>query len=263
MITNPYDVSVKHYKSDVPLSAMTVGQAQNWGNQLINLTRGDSSLGLKDGYGSSAKGAYQMTNPFIQNWGEKAFGKDLYTRKFDKDTQEGIMDYYINHNISNKNYGQFLSDFQGLQKTGITSAQLSTLTPEQIRNAILATETGKGLPKNWANDVASSGTPQPVPAVALDNKANYNVTKQVTPVEPQGLAATYQDQQPPKVVQVASGVPAKPAEVPASDNNLHNTTKTTQSPVLELAQVKIPDLLSGLAANSQTNQDKYNKRLRF
>lgn len=273
MISNPYNTSVKNYQSDIPLTDMTVSQAQDWGKTLINKTRGDKSLGLSEKYGSSAKGAYQMTNPFIENWGEKAFGKDIYNRKFDKDTQEGIMDYYLNHNLSKGNYNRILSDFQGLKNTGITPQQLGSLSSQQIRNAILATESGAGLPKDWAKQVPISKAPYVVntnpngtSVAEVQNKLDNTVAEKVIPVAPNGLAATYQEQQPSETVQIVNKVPTNPVGVSVSGTNLYNTIKDIQTPILQFAQTQVPDMLSGLAANSSTagsSMDKYNKRLKF
>lgn len=275
---NPYNTSVKNYQAPKPLTSMTIGEAQDWGHQLIHKTRNDPSLGLAGtGYGSSAKGAYQATNAWLDDWGKATFGNDYKNQPFSQENQDKIYDKYITTRLANKNYSGILSDFQGLKKTGITPEQLASLTPEQIRNATLATETGKGLPKDWANQVVLSKAPYKVntslngtPAAVLDNKVNnytFN-TSNPTPVEPSGLAATYRT--PPDVPQVVQQVNNIPNSMPVDPVNITRMNDPALASTSNIGwnknfiNITQPDMLSGLAGKSIPNSiPQYNKRLQF
>lgn len=91
---NPYDTVVgfgAFGNSQKPITSMTIGEAMQFGKDvLIPGTRNNSSLGLSGGKGSSAMGAYQITQGTLQEFAPKVLGTNWRDQPMSAENQEKI-----------------------------------------------------------------------------------------------------------------------------------------------------------------------------
>lgn len=80
-----------------PVSTMTIGEVIDFGrNTLIPNTRGNAQLGLKPGEGSSAQGAFQITQGTADLYGKKLFGEGYKNIVFSPEVQDKIAEAIFN-----------------------------------------------------------------------------------------------------------------------------------------------------------------------
>ena len=172
---NQYGTSVGfiQHPEGKKVNQMTLGEVKQWGRQLIEQTRGRKDLGLPEHLGSSAKGAYQMNNDFLEDWAGDLYGDDYQDVVFNKDTQDSIMRNYLDKVEPKRVY----SNFEGLKKAGVTPDKIASLNDEDIMYAIRATETGSGLEDGWLESRL--------------NKSPENASQTPSQPAPEGLAASF------------------------------------------------------------------------
>lgn len=88
--SNWYNTVVNNLPSPRPIQEMTMGELEDFGKDLIKLTKGNTSLGLKPNEGSSALGGFQVINPTRASHAAKLYGEGWRNRVYDADTQEAI-----------------------------------------------------------------------------------------------------------------------------------------------------------------------------
>lgn len=77
----------QYAKPPKPLTSMTLGEAEEFGNQQIQATKGQINEGDK---GTSALGAYQIINGTRAKYAEKLFGKDWRSVQFTAENQDKL-----------------------------------------------------------------------------------------------------------------------------------------------------------------------------
>jgi hypothetical protein len=97
---SPFDTVVgfgQFGNSTKPITSMNLGEAVEFGKQvLIPGTRGNASLGLSGNQGSSAMGAYQLTQGTITDIAPKVFGKDWKNIPMTAENQDKIAEALFN-----------------------------------------------------------------------------------------------------------------------------------------------------------------------
>lgn len=87
----------KYGSPDKPITQMTLGEAETFGNSLIDATRGKAELGLGGtNKGTSALGAFQIVNGTRAALAEKMFGKDWKSVKFTPEVQDAMAERLFN-----------------------------------------------------------------------------------------------------------------------------------------------------------------------
>ena len=91
---NPYDTVVgfgQFGNSQKPITQMTIGEAIQFGKDvLIPETRGNASLGLPPDKGSSAMGAYQITQGTLEEFAPRVLGANWRDQPMSPENQERI-----------------------------------------------------------------------------------------------------------------------------------------------------------------------------
>lgn len=141
---NPYDALVgwgKFGKTDKPLTEMTLGEAMNFGKQvLIPNTRNSTELGLAGtGKGSSAMGAYQITQGTLQDFAPRVLGKDWQNQKFTPEVQDKLAEAIYNERRS----GNLKETFAGLPDRPV--GYWKNIPWSQARDAVMRGEVGTTL----------------------------------------------------------------------------------------------------------------------
>lgn len=78
-------------KPEKPVTQMTLGEGIKFGRDvLIPATRGNKQLGLKEGQGSSAIGAFQFTGETLEDFGPKVLGPDWKSQKLTPENQDKL-----------------------------------------------------------------------------------------------------------------------------------------------------------------------------
>lgn len=99
--TDPYNVILgrgAYGKPPAPITQMTIGQVIDFGkNTLIKNTKGRGiGVDSRGDLGSSAVGAFQITQSTLQEYGPKVLGPGWQNRKFDAEAQDKIAEAIFN-----------------------------------------------------------------------------------------------------------------------------------------------------------------------
>lgn len=136
-MSNAYNVVVGHGefgKPDGHLTEMTMGQVYDFGrNTLIPRTRGNAQLGLKEGQGSSAAGAWQIVGSTMAEHAPKVYGQGWRDTKFSPEVQDRLAESIYNQ-----------ADKKNLHKvwTSLPEKDYTGMTFEQMRESIQKGESG-------------------------------------------------------------------------------------------------------------------------
>lgn len=155
---SPYDVTVGNNPTPVPISGMNIGDAVKYGTEnLIPATRGNRALGLSDGIGSSAMGAFQITAPTMREFAQKALGDGWETQQLNPQNQEkiakAIFDERKSGNLAdtwvslpNKTPGAYKdmpwSEMRQIIARGESGSQLPTISDSQAETNAALTQLG-------------------------------------------------------------------------------------------------------------------------
>jgi hypothetical protein len=228
-MSNQYNTAVGYieHPEGKKINQMTVGEVKKYGRYLIDKTRGRADLGLPEEYGSSAQGAYQMTNDFRTDWASSLYGDDYKNKVFNKQTQDDIMRHYLSKVDDQRVY----DNFQGLQKAGITPDKISQLDDNDLMEAIRATETGSGIKEGWLGARLKKNPSE-------EGLASSSVV--VKQPEPSGLGE--------KLARNPSTVPSTPT---AGAGTKRSVPKSTEKEDVELLSYFSPKESEGLAKKAQ------------
>ena len=124
-----------------PLSSMTIGQAIEFGqNVLIPGTRGNRQLGLPADKGSSAMGAFQITQQTLQDYAPKALGADWKDQPMSAANQDKIAEAIFN----DRKQGNLADTWVSLPDK--TPGAYADKSWEEMRQVIARGEVGMDLP---------------------------------------------------------------------------------------------------------------------
>lgn len=136
---SPFDVVVgygKYGNTSKPLTQMTMGEVQQFGKDvLIPNTRNKSELGLGGtGKGSSAVGAFQITQQTMEQYAPKVIGSDWRNQPFSPENQEKIAKALFEE----RKNGNLKETWQGLTNT--TPGAYADVPWEQMKKEIISKE---------------------------------------------------------------------------------------------------------------------------
>lgn len=124
-----------------PLSSMSIGQAIDFGqNVLIPGTRGNRQLGLPADKGSSAMGAFQITQQTLQDYAPKALGADWKDQPMSAANQDKIAEAIFN----DRKQGNLADTWVSLPDK--TPGAYADKSWEEMRQVIARGEVGMDLP---------------------------------------------------------------------------------------------------------------------
>lgn len=124
-----------------PLSSMSIGQAIEFGqNVLIPGTRGNRQLGLPADKGSSAMGAFQITQQTLQDYAPKALGADWKDQPMSAANQDKIAEAIFN----DRKQGNLADTWVSLPDK--TPGAYADKSWEEMRQVIARGEVGMDLP---------------------------------------------------------------------------------------------------------------------
>jgi uncharacterized protein YfcZ (UPF0381/DUF406 family) len=124
-----------------PLSSMSIGQAIEFGqNVLIPGTRGNRQLGLPADKGSSAMGAFQITQETLQDYAPKALGSDWQKQPMSAANQDKIAEAIFN----DRKQGNLADTWVSLPDK--TPGAYAGKSWEEMRQVIARGEVGMELP---------------------------------------------------------------------------------------------------------------------
>lgn len=135
------------------ITGMTIGQAIDYGkNVLIPQTMGDARLGLKPGQGSSAMGAFQITQGTMKEFGPKVFGSNWASTPLTPENQDKLGEAIFN---SAKGSASALAG-RWASLTPAEAEQVRKMPWSQARQVIARGEVGSGLGNIATNNIAQS-----------------------------------------------------------------------------------------------------------
>ena len=124
-----------------PLSSMSIGQAIEFGqNVLIPATRGNRQLGLPADKGSSAMGAFQITQETLQEYARGALGADWKDQPMSAANQDKIAEAIFN----DRKNGNLAKTWVSLPNS--TPGAYADKSWEEMRQVIARGEVGMDLP---------------------------------------------------------------------------------------------------------------------
>ena len=124
-----------------PLSSMSIGQAIEFGqNVLIPGTRGNRQLGLPADKGSSAMGAFQITQETLQEYARGALGSDWKNQPMSAENQEKIAEAIFN----DRKQGNLADTWVSLPDS--TPGAYANTPWSEMRQIIAQGEVGQRLP---------------------------------------------------------------------------------------------------------------------
>ena len=124
-----------------PLSSMTIGQAIDFGqNVLIPGTRGNRQLGLPADEGSSAMGAFQITQQTLQGYAREALGADWKDQPMSAANQDKIAEAIFN----DRKNGNLAKTWVSLPDS--TPGAYANTPWSEMRQIIAQGEVGQRLP---------------------------------------------------------------------------------------------------------------------
>lgn len=124
-----------------PLSSMSIGQAIDFGqNVLIPGTRGNRQLGLPADKGSSAMGAFQITQETLQDYARGALGSDWKDQPMSAENQEKIAEAIFN----DRKQGNLADTWVSLPDS--TPGAYANTPWSEMRQIIARGEVGMDLP---------------------------------------------------------------------------------------------------------------------
>lgn len=151
---NPGDAVVGHGKYGIPPKAVTegtFGDAYEFGKTLINNTRNAPELGLADtGKGSSAQGAFQITNETLEEYGKKVFGDEWRNTPATLANQEKIAQAIFEAN----KHGNLKKRWAALPDS--TPGAYKDVPWSEMRNLITKGESGTSIGDYEAKNAAAS-----------------------------------------------------------------------------------------------------------
>lgn len=151
---NPGDAVVGHGKYGIPPKAVTegtFGDAYEFGKTLINNTRNAPELGLANtGKGSSAQGAFQITNETLEEYGKKVFGDDWRNTPATLPNQEKIAQAIFEAN----KHGNLKKRWAALPDS--TPGAYKDVPWSEMRNLITKPESGTAIGDYEAKNAAAS-----------------------------------------------------------------------------------------------------------
>ena len=140
---NPFDVVVgfgAFGNSSKPITQMSIGEAIQFGKDtLIPGTRNNASLGLSGGKGSSAMGAYQITQQTLQDYAPKVLGADWQSQPMSAENQDKIAEAIFN----DRKNGNLKDTWAALPNTA--PGAYKDVPWEQMRQEIARREVGANL----------------------------------------------------------------------------------------------------------------------
>lgn len=152
---NPFDTVVgfgQFGNSQKPITSMSFGEAIDFGKQvLIPGTKGNASLGLPPDKGSSAMGAYQLTQGTISDYAPKVLGKDWKNLPMTAENQDKIAEALFNDRKS----GNLKDTWVSLPNS--TPGAYKDKTWKEVRDQITQGEVGKPV-SQILNQAAGAAT---------------------------------------------------------------------------------------------------------
>lgn len=139
-----------------PLTEMTIGEAINFGrNTLIPNTRNNAQLGLSNGQGSSAVGAYQFTQGTLADFGPRVLGPNWANERMTPQVQDRLGRAIFESTRGGA--AALKGRWQGLQKlSDARVAEIGRMPWEQARAEITKVEIGSPIPSpNQRRDLAA------------------------------------------------------------------------------------------------------------
>ena len=126
----------RYGNTDRPLTQMTMGEVQDFGkNVLIPATRNRSELGLAGtGKGSSAQGAFQITQQTLEEYAPRVIGSNWRNEPFSPENQERIAKAIF----EDRKHGNLKDTWQGLRDT--RPGAYANRSWEDVRNEIISVE---------------------------------------------------------------------------------------------------------------------------
>ena len=157
-----------------PLTEMTLGEAINFGrNTLIPNTRNNAQLGLSNGRGSSAVGAYQFTQATLADFGSRVLGPNWANERMTPQVQDRLGRAIFESTRGDA--AALKGRWQGLQKlSDARVAEIGRMPWEQARAEITKVEIGSAIP--------SPSQRQGVTDLATANRANLGNTSPSDPM---------------------------------------------------------------------------------
>lgn len=152
---SPFDTVVgfgQFGNSQKPITSMTLGEAVDFGkNVLIPGTRGNAQLGLSPGQGSSAMGAYQITQGTLNDYGPKVFGKDWKSTPMTAENQDKIAEALFN----DRKGGNLKETWTSLPNS--TPGNYANAPWERVRDLITQGEVGSPVSQMLSNATLRQG----------------------------------------------------------------------------------------------------------
>lgn len=160
---------------DRPLSQGTFGEAHDFGQKLIPLTRG--KVGAGPDKGTSAVGAYQFIGDTMETYAEKVFGKDWRNENFNFENQSKIAEALFN----DKKDGNLKEIWAGLPDS--RPGAYKDMSFEEFQRTVLPLESGITLDEARAVDAQNRVASVQAQTSIIDEGMLQNAAQNLGPID--------------------------------------------------------------------------------